>query len=804
MAIIDQEAISKRAATLGSLNGIHLVLVALQPAVSSQEAVLDLYFYNENELSNMIRDLSTSPDLATTIFPIRGGHRVLGGNAAGQVQVTQVTGDVSKKKLRLIVSPIGDYSTYTLNIVYRNIDPVFNEIDFKFRPGCFNVNCAPEWQIPEKPKLEPNINYLAKDFDSFRHTMMAMMTQRVPHWTPTSRAALDDVLIDLFSAAADELSDYQDRVANEAYLGSARKRISLARHVRMVDYHIHQGNQSSALLACEVQNVDAHIIAKDFVIQTGYEKDGSAGVSFSVREDRFTHRLLNRMSLYTWSDTVPALAEGSTSADLKLVDSNQAAVEEVRGLLKEKKFTRLVLQEHLNPRTGQSAGRDPIKRQLLELLTDDEDSEVIQDPQTSAWILRVHWKPEDALHANYCFVVDGPTGKVEDISLFHGNLVEVYQGAPRRFRFLEPSEKLIESTDYHFERTERGVICTLPETPLAFIPTEPGGQEPSRSSIRLQVEIPGGGKDDWDEVISLIHSDGSDENGDHFVVEVDELKRGFLRFGDGVNGKALPDGAIIHCSYQVGGGVIGNVGADSLSSFDSKATPEIKHCWNPFDVTNGRDPESVDSILRNAPEAYRAKQLRAVTLVDYVKRVEELEKVSRASASYAWVGSWRTVRIIVDPMGTTEINSELDEEIRSHLEVFRLLGEDYEIRTPNFVPLEIFVSVCIHADYWRQDIRYILENEFSEFHTPDGRRGFFHPDEWTFGQALYESQIAGRIYEITGIDRIRFINMRRWNAHTPGTGKKIEISPQEIIQVRNDPNHMESGFIRFDMKGGRK
>src|SRR6185369_756173 len=111
---------------------------------------------------------------------------------------------------------------------------------------------APDWEPGERPLDEPAIDYLAKDYDSFRHTMIAAMMQRVPEWQTSSEADLDQVLLDLFSAAADELSDYQDRVMNEAYLSSARKRVSLARHARLMDYHIHQGNQASTWLALEV------------------------------------------------------------------------------------------------------------------------------------------------------------------------------------------------------------------------------------------------------------------------------------------------------------------------------------------------------------------------------------------------------------------------------------------------------------------------------------------------------------------------------------------------------------------------
>ena len=46
--------------------------------------------------------------------------------------------------------------------------------------------------------------------------------------------------------------------------------------------------------------------------------------------------------------------------------------------------------------------------------------------------------------------------------------------------------------------------------------------------------------DPWDEVESLVHSDDSAEQGDHFMVETDERRRSVLRFGNGTNGRLLP------------------------------------------------------------------------------------------------------------------------------------------------------------------------------------------------------------------------------------------------------------------------
>ena len=79
--------------------------------------------------------------------------------------------------------------------------------------------------------------------------------------------------------------------------------------------------------------------------------------------------------------------------------------------------------------------------------------------------------------------------------------------------------------------------------------------------------------------------------------------------------------------------------------------------WNPFDVTDGRDPEPAESVRRNAPEAYRARQLRAVTLADYVRRAEEVPGVvarGRALRLDRQLAHGARRRSI--PSGTTELD----------------------------------------------------------------------------------------------------------------------------------------------------
>jgi hypothetical protein len=865
----DQEALKERGrallATAPVANGIRYVFVSLAGGV----ATLEVEFYNRKYLQAIIDKYNADPSTAPAIFKISGGHRLVAGPAVGQVQVKTITksADFDAPKptqpttLVLTVQPIGDYSTYTLSInvgafVAPNpivMDPVFGDIDFKFRPGCFSGNCAPEWTPAGAPADEPVIDYLAKDYDSFRHTMISAMMQRVPDWQPSSEADLDEVLLDLFSAAADELSDYQDRVMNEAYLASARKRVSLARHARLMDYHIYQGNQASTWLTLQVKlpqpsepQVGAtrqYVLARNFKVWAGTTTEDESSIVFHSDAQQRVHQLVNRLSLYTWSDAIPSLSAGATSADLIILDANlqpvtdEASARVVETLIRSRIITRLLIEERLNPATGEANGFNPRHRQLLRLLPDGVKA--LSDPTpmpplvAPAWFVRVRWDKRDELTSNYCFTVDGlDTGKVDNVSLLYGNIAEVRHGnLKEEVVFKEPGAILDPlKEEFHFQRVGRwdlrqdvfgkwGAICALSDHPLAYRETERGGVVPPQSTLSVSVKVPGGAQDTWDEVPSFVHSDDGDENGDHFMVETDEDRLSYIRFGNGSNGKELPRNAEVHCTYQVGDGPAGNVGLNKLVNFDNAAaailtfvagtaTPPhdgtIDECWNPFDVTNGTAPEPAATIIRAVPEAYRARQLRAITLQDYVDRAKDLPGVSGASARYAWTGSWRTVQVTIDPVGTTELTPAARADIARHLDAVRLIGEDLEIRAPRFVPLEIHVSVCANGDYWPEDLKSILEQEFSVAWTPDGRKGFFHPDLWTFGQQLKASQIDGRILSVEGVEHMIAVTMRRWNGPATMSDEITNVASNEIIQVFNDRDHQELGFIDFVVQGGRR
>src|SRR5437879_5581409 len=82
------------------------------------------------------------------------------------------------------------------------------------------------------------IDYLARDYSSFRKALLDLIPSKLPEWTDRSEADFGVVLIELLAYMADILSYYQDRIANEAFLSTAQERRSVIEHLRLIGYEM--------------------------------------------------------------------------------------------------------------------------------------------------------------------------------------------------------------------------------------------------------------------------------------------------------------------------------------------------------------------------------------------------------------------------------------------------------------------------------------------------------------------------------------------------------------------------------------
>jgi len=98
------------------------------------------------------------------------------------------------------------------------------------------------------------IDYLARDYNSFRQALIDLIPAKLPEWTDRSEADFGIVLIELFAYMGDILSYYQDRIANEAFLTTAQERRSVINHLRLIGYEMAPAAPAAARLSLIVAN----------------------------------------------------------------------------------------------------------------------------------------------------------------------------------------------------------------------------------------------------------------------------------------------------------------------------------------------------------------------------------------------------------------------------------------------------------------------------------------------------------------------------------------------------------------------
>lgn len=97
------------------------------------------------------------------------------------------------------------------------------------------------------------VAYRIGDYWSFRETLLARLTlagePALERFTTRDNGDFTIGLLDAWAAVGDVLTFYQERIANEAYLGTATERLSLLEMARLIDYQLRPGVAASAWLA---------------------------------------------------------------------------------------------------------------------------------------------------------------------------------------------------------------------------------------------------------------------------------------------------------------------------------------------------------------------------------------------------------------------------------------------------------------------------------------------------------------------------------------------------------------------------
>ena len=249
---------------------------------------------------------------------------------------------------------------------------------------------------------------------------------------------------------------------------------------------------------------------------------------------------------------------------------------------------------------------------------------------------------------------------------------------------------------------------------------------------------------------------------------------------------------------------MGNIGANTIFHIVTNING-ISKVYNPLAALGGTEPEPIEKVRLDAPQAFRTQQ-RAVTETDYANVAQLYTGVKKAIATRRWTGSWYTIFITIDREQGLPVDDDekFKEDLRNFLERFRLAGHDLEIEGPQFVPLDIALTVHLFPDYFRSSVKIALLETFSASILPNGELGFFHPDKFTFGQPVYLSQVVTTAMQISGVRSVELTKFQRWGQLPNNELERGQISfgRLEITRVDNNPNAPENGRIVFNMEGG--
>jgi hypothetical protein len=567
--------------------------------------------------------------------------------------------------LEITLDKPGDGSTYTLSLVQTDqtgaqtatplsgCDPVYASASFSFKAACpTDADCAVTHVCPPPARETPPIDYLAKDYASFRQLLLDRLAQTVPGWTETHIPDIGVMLVDLLAYVGDQLSYYQDAVATEAYLGTARRRISVRRHARLVDYRMHEGCNARAWVVISAEAETCALDPAQVFFGTAWPGGPAPGMlqpadfakapagGVTIFEPLVADQTLpitlrrahNEIRFYTWGDCACCLPVGATRATL---------ADDGDGRLDLKAGDILVFEEVLGPRTGAPADADPSHRQAVRLTEVTPDVDPLYDAERGGRpVVRIAWCAQDALTFPLCLSAVMPAPDCdcrEGISVARGNVVLVDQGQtlPPQSLGTVPTDASVANcpTDCapaSVTLTPGWFGPTLPATPLTFAQPLPDclcaapvtEQDPRQALPRITltsvVEGPGGPvATSWTPAYDLLESGPDDAR---FVVEVDDAGIAHLRFGHGDEGRAAEAGAAFTALYRIGNGPAGNVGPESICYVIFRETDEGTGSLtprNPLPATGGTAPEDVGDVRMLAPYAFRDVLERAVTADDY-------------------------------------------------------------------------------------------------------------------------------------------------------------------------------------------
>lgn len=200
----------------------------------------------------------------------------------------------------------------------------------------------------------------------------------------------------------------------------------------------------------------------------------------------------------------------------------------------------------------------------------------------------------------------------------------------------------------------------------------------------------------------------------------------YIVFGDGISGRIPPNNAAILCTYRVGGGVSGNVSANTLKYIETNAVSGLSvlnqyvSASNDGSATGGADAESTDSIRINAPLSTKALN-RAVSLSDYSALTLQVSGIAKAiaiadvySSVNVFFAPYGDKGVEVDGVTPSSTFNSLKTDATDYLKDKIPANTTVTFQPPSYVGVNITASITCLPQYRQSTIEASVESLLNE------------------------------------------------------------------------------------------
>ena len=732
------------------------------------------------------------------------------GAAGVAVTAAVIDGD----HLRLTIAGLPDPTRYRLEVTPPpavEMDPLRLRVPVRLRPECPDLgNCFGADAVASHVAASPVHDYTARDWRSLRDALVEFHRRQRPD-ADTSIADPAITLAELFAHAGDLLHYRIDRVASEVYLPSARRRTSVSRHARLVDYLVADAVAARAHIHLSVApgGGTVNVQAGDRVVPADDDR-----LAFTIELTVAAVDALGEIAIYDWGERGCCMPAGATNAVLvrplpadplgaAWLGSGDRIAFEIVDPGPETDHDAWRTRAAAWPVVdGQDAFRAPLpsrRGQIVELTS----IAPIVDPLAPALdLFEVHWRePLDRPMP----VSSDRTAGAPEVTVVRGNLVAAHHGV----LVAGPSEAVLEPVSPDW--ADRLPADERPGTPTGYLLVgAPGGlarrHDGTPYRLDVTVSLPSGA-----DVVAL-HTPthlGVAPGQLAVAVEEESWRPPLARFRTGALGTDPPAGSTVSAAYEAGGGSSANLPAHSLTRLQRNAAlPDAVPDWrdvaavgarNPVAASGGEDPEPLDRVRRGAPQAFVAEPRRAVLPGDHAAAAREVEGIDRASARRTWTGAWPLIVTVVDV--TSDEPGPVLAAVTDHLEGLRMLGQEVATVAGTGVGLVIGLEVCVVAGVDTEQARRRILARLRPG-TRDAP-GLFHPDALRLGGTIHVSTVIAAVAGVAGVDAVEVTAARRLVEPAGTVHEVLTFASAEIPVLDDDPARPERGRIELTMRGGR-